>query len=77
MSQRQAGGIFASSFIAGLLLAAALFAPRAWEPVPGPSFGLDDHLGSSGHASADAAAGMERAHAKLSARAVVVETSAR
>jgi hypothetical protein len=36
MSQQQAGGIVASSFIAGLLLTAAIFAPRAWQPVPEP-----------------------------------------
>jgi hypothetical protein len=36
MSQQQAGGIVASSFIAGLLLTAAVFAPRAWQPVPEP-----------------------------------------
>ncbi len=41
MSEKRVGGIFASSFVAGLLLAAATLAPRAWEPVPGPSLCLD------------------------------------
>ena len=65
MSQKRAGGIFASSFVAGVLLAAAIFSPRAWEPVPGPYFGLDDHATTT----ATTAAGMEAAHAELSARA--------
>ena len=42
MSDKRAGGIVASSFVAGLLLAAGIFAPRAWEPVPEPFFGLED-----------------------------------
>lgn len=42
MADRRAGSIFASSFIAGLLLTAGIFAPRAWEPVPEPYFGLED-----------------------------------
>lgn len=42
MSDKRAGGIVASSFVAGLLLAAGIFAPRAWEPVPEPFFGLDE-----------------------------------
>ena len=42
MADKRVGGIFASSFIAGVLLAAAIVSPRAWEPVPGPYFGLDD-----------------------------------
>lgn len=62
MSQKRAGGIFASSFIAGLLLAAAICAPRAWEPVPGPYFGLDEHATTTGVEA------MEAAHAELSAR---------
>lgn len=45
MSDKRAGGIFASSFVAGLLLAAGIFAPRAWEPVPEPFFGLDEPAG--------------------------------
>jgi len=45
MSEKRAGGIFASSFVAGLLLAAGIFAPRAWEPVPEPFFGLDETAG--------------------------------
>jgi len=65
MSQKKAGGIFASSFVAGLLLAAAIFSPRAWEPVPGPYFGLEDQTA----ASSDGALGMEAVHAELSARA--------
>lgn len=36
MSATQARGIVASSFVAGLLLAAAVVAPQAWEPVPEP-----------------------------------------
>ena len=42
MSDKRAGGIVASSFVAGLLLAAGIFAPRAWEPVPEPFFGLEE-----------------------------------
>lgn len=42
MSDKRASGIVASSFVAGLLLAAGIFAPRAWEPVPEPFFGLDE-----------------------------------
>ncbi|MFM8498223.1 MAG: hypothetical protein ACKOEM_22295, partial [Planctomycetia bacterium] len=42
MADKRAGGIFASSFVAGLLLAAGVFAPRAWDPVPEPFFGLDE-----------------------------------
>jgi hypothetical protein len=42
MADKRARGIVASSFVAGLLLAAVVFAPRAWEPVPEPFFGLDD-----------------------------------
>ena len=42
MADRRAGSIFASSFIAGLLLTAGIFAPRAWEPVPEPYFGLEE-----------------------------------
>ena len=67
MSQKHAGGIFVSSFVAGLLLAAALYAPRAWEPVPGPYFGLDEP--NQHTTDPDTAAGMERVHAELSARA--------
>ena len=65
MSEKRAGGILASSFVAGLLLAAAIFSPRAWDPVPGPYFGLGDQTTTESH-SAD---GMEAAHAELSARA--------
>lgn len=42
MSDKRASGIVASSFVAGLLLAAGIFAPRAWEPIPEPFFGLDE-----------------------------------
>jgi hypothetical protein len=45
MSDKRAGRIVASSFVAGLLLAAGIFAPRAWEPVPEPFFGLDEPVG--------------------------------
>ena len=65
MSEKRAGGILASSFVAGLLLAAAIFSPRAWDPVPGPYFGLEDQTATKSH-STD---GMEAAHAELSARA--------
>ena len=41
MSQKQAGGIVVSSFIAGLLFTAAIVAPSAWEPIPEPFFGLE------------------------------------
>ena len=47
MSEKRAGGIVASSFVAGLLLAAGIFAPRAWEPVPEPFFGLDEAAADS------------------------------
>ena len=70
MSETRAGGIFASSFVAGLLLAAAIFAPRAWEPVPGPSFVLRDPASSA----SPAVAGMEAVHAELSARAQATGT---
>jgi hypothetical protein len=65
MSEKRAGGILASSFVAGLLLAAAIFSPRAWDPVPGPYFGLEDQTTAKFHS----ANGMEAAHAELSARA--------
>ncbi|MFM8804357.1 MAG: hypothetical protein ACKOK8_10680 [Planctomycetia bacterium] len=72
MSQKRAGGIFASSFIAGLLLAGAIYAPRAWEPVPGPYFGLDDRAATTGDTidamPVDAIKEIEAAHAELSAR---------
>ena len=42
MADKRAGGIVASSFVAGLLLVAGLVAPRAWEPIPEPFFGLDE-----------------------------------
>jgi hypothetical protein len=42
MSDKRAGGIMASSFVAGLLLTACIFAPRAWEPIPEPFFGLEE-----------------------------------
>jgi len=42
MAERSLGGIFASSFVAGSLLAAGIFAPSAWEPVPEPFFGLEE-----------------------------------
>ena len=42
MADKRAGSIVASSFVAGLLLTAGIFAPRAWEPVPEPFFGLEE-----------------------------------
>jgi hypothetical protein len=42
MADKRAGSIFVSSFVAGLLLTAGIFAPRAWEPVPEPYFGLEE-----------------------------------
>jgi hypothetical protein len=65
MSEKRAGGIFASSFVAGLLLAAAIFSPRAWEPVPGPYFGLANQTTTTSTGVDE----METAHAELSARA--------
>ena len=65
MSEKRAGGILASSFVAGLLLAAAIFSPRAWDPVPGPYFGLENQTTTE----SDSADGIEAAHAELSARA--------
>lgn len=42
MADKRAGSIFVSSFVAGLLLTAGIFAPQAWEPVPEPYFGLEE-----------------------------------
>lgn len=42
MADKRAGGIFLSSFVGGVLVTAAIFAPRAWEPVPEPFFGLEE-----------------------------------
>jgi hypothetical protein len=69
MAENRAGGILMSSFVAGALLAAAIFAPSAWEPVPGPYFGLDEQAAGSPAPAAAPDPGMEAAHAELSARA--------
>lgn len=69
MSERRAGGIFASSFVAGSLVAAAMYAPSAWEPIPGPYFGLDEPAAQRQPDTAVPDAGIEAAHAELSARA--------
>ena len=53
MADKRARGIVASSFVAGLLLAAVVFAPRAWEPVPEPFFGLDEPAVDAPPASAE------------------------
>ena len=42
MCDQRAGAILASSFVAGIVCAAALTAPSLWEPAPEPYFGLDD-----------------------------------
>lgn len=42
MSRKHAGPIMASSFVAGLLVTAAIFLPRVNEPIPEPFFGLDE-----------------------------------
>jgi hypothetical protein len=42
MADKRAGGILFSSFVGGALVTAAVFAPRAWEPVPEPFFGIED-----------------------------------
>jgi hypothetical protein len=42
MSDTRAKGIVATSFIGGVLVAIAIFAPRAWEPIPEPFFGLEE-----------------------------------
>ncbi|MFM8634913.1 MAG: hypothetical protein ACKOEX_08910 [Planctomycetia bacterium] len=42
MADTRAKGIVAASFVGGLLLAAWVFAPDAWEPVPEPYFGLEE-----------------------------------
>jgi hypothetical protein len=47
MADKRAGSIFVSSFVAGLLLTAGIFAPRAWEPVPEPYFGLEEPAADS------------------------------
>ena len=49
MSEKQAGSIVVSSFIAGLVFAAALFIPHAWDPVPEPFFGLEEPLAEGIH----------------------------
>ena len=67
MADKRAGGIFASALVAGVLLAGAVFAPRAWEPVPGPFFGLDDRAAAPAKQPIDV--GIEAAHVELSARA--------
>ena len=45
MSEKRAGGILVSSFVAGLLLAAAIFSPRAWDPVPDDCYQSCLHCG--------------------------------
>jgi hypothetical protein len=42
MSDKRAQGIVATSFLGGVLVAVAIFAPQAWEPVPEPFFGLEE-----------------------------------
>lgn len=42
MADKRAGGIFLTSFVGGVLVTAAIFAPRAWDPVPEPFFGLEE-----------------------------------
>ena len=42
MSRKHAGPIVASSFVAGLLLTAVIFVPRANDPIPEPYFGLEE-----------------------------------
>ena len=69
MADKRVGGIFASSFIAGVLLAAAIVSPRAWEPVPGPYFGLDDGARPAAGGPVQLGDGIEAAHAELSLRA--------
>jgi len=69
MADKRVGGIFASSFIAGILLAAAIVSPRAWEPVPGPYFGLDDSARPAAGGPVQLGDGIEAAHAELSLRA--------
>jgi len=44
MADKRAGSIFATAFVGGLLVTAAIFSPRAWEPVPEPFFGLDESV---------------------------------
>lgn len=67
MSDKQAKGIVATSFLGGVLVAVAIFAPQAWEPVPEPFFGLEEPVpvatplpsqptGTRGSASAEAVA---------------------
>jgi len=69
MSDKRVGGIFASSFIAGVLLAAAIVSPRAWEPVPGPSFDPDDAVRPAAGGPVQLGDGIEAVHAALSLRA--------
>lgn len=42
MSRKHVGPIVASSFVAGLLVTAAIFLPRANDPIPEPYFGLEE-----------------------------------
>jgi len=77
MSEKRAGGILVSSFVAGTLVAAAVFAPSAWEPVPGPYFGLDERATPSPQQADAPDAGMEAAHAELSARAMATQPQSR
>jgi len=76
MAENRAGGILMSSFVAGALLAAAVFAPSAWEPVPGPYFGLDEQAAGNPAPAAAPDPGMEAAHAELSARVNAMPSNA-
>jgi hypothetical protein len=53
MFDKRAGGIVASSFVAGLVCAAVISAPTFWEPVTEPYFGLED-LPATGAEAVDA-----------------------
>lgn len=68
MADKRVGGIFASAFAAGMLLAVAIVAPHAWEPAAGPYFGLDDQPPPAAGGPVRLGDGIEAAHAELSLR---------
>jgi hypothetical protein len=68
MADKRVGGIFASAFAAGMLLAVAIVAPHAWEPAAGPYFGLDDQPPPAAGGPVQLGDGIEAAHAELSLR---------
>lgn len=68
MADKRVGGIFASAFAAGMLLAVAIVAPHAWEPAASPYFGLDEQPPPAAGGPVRLGDGIEAAHAELSLR---------